>query len=131
MLRSFLRSKIHRAVVTHVDKEYEGSITIPPYVMKIADIDEFESVEVWNITNGNRFQTYAIMGASSNEFAVNGAAAHLCSAGDLIIIASFGFLNADQKNAHMPSVVFMNSDNTVKETGKEIPGPQKRGSSGE
>jgi aspartate 1-decarboxylase len=126
MLRSFLRSKIHRARVTHVDVDYEGSITLPPHIMESSDILQFESVEVWNVTNGNRFQTYAIEGSSSSEFAVNGAAAHLCNVGDVVIIAAFGYINTDQKDAHIPRVVFMDENNMIKEIGKEIPGPKRR-----
>jgi len=126
MLRSFLRSKIHRARVTHVDKDYEGSITLPPQILEMSDILQFESVEVWNVTNGNRFQTYAIEGNSSNEFAVNGAAAHLCNVDDIIIIASFGYINTDGKTKYSPRVIFMNDDNSIKGIGQEVPGPQKR-----
>lgn len=126
MLRSILRSKIHRAIVTHVDIDYEGSISIPKNLLGKSDIAQFESVEVWNVTNGNRFQTYAIESGSDNEIAVNGAAAHLCNVGDILIIASFGYLTSEEILTLDPKVLFLDENNKIKFIDKEIAGPSKR-----
>jgi len=89
-MRSFLRSKIHRATVTHADLHYEGSLSIDPALMEAADIAPFEEVHVWNITRGTRLTTYAIEAPSdSGVICANGAAAHRVQVGDLIIIATF------------------------------------------
>ena len=89
MLRTVLRSKIHRATVTEADLNYTGSITIDPDLMKAAALMPFEQVEIYDITHGNRLSTYVITGRpGSGEICINGAAAHLMKPGDLVIIAS-------------------------------------------
>ena len=88
MNRKLLKSKIHGATVTHADLKYEGSITIAPELLKASDIAPYEAVQIWNVTNGNRFETYAIIGDSgSKDISVNGAAARLVQPGDKVIIA--------------------------------------------
>lgn len=90
MIRRMLKSKIHRAVVTQANVEYEGSISIDTDLLEAADILPYESVDVWDCTNGSRLTTYAIPGAAgSGEICINGAAAHLVKPGDLVIIASW------------------------------------------
>lgn len=127
MLRRFLRSKIHKAHVTHADLEYEGSISIPPELLKSSKILPNEAVEIWNVTNGNRLETYAIEGLSgSKDICINGAAAHLCRPGDVIIIACFSYLTEVDIITHKPTVVFVDSNNKIKQITEEIPGPQKR-----
>lgn len=114
--RKMLKSKIHRASVTQADLEYEGSITISPELLKAANILPFEAVNVWNITAGTRFETYAITGESgSTDICVNGAAAHLVSLGDLIIIASFSQVLEEDCAALVPTVVFVDQFNRLKE----------------
>lgn len=126
MLRRFLGAKIHRAKVTHVDVNYEGSITVPHNILEMSGILPYESVEVWNVTNGNRFQTYTITGNDESIFAVNGAAAHLCSPDDILIIASFVYLTSEMIESHKPSVVFLDDKNGIKGVFEEIAGPDKR-----
>ena len=93
MFRKFLRSKIHRATVTQADLHYEGSLTLPPDLLIAAGIAPFEAVQVWNVTRGTRLETYAILGEiGSNDVCINGAAAHLVRPGDIIIVATFGFI---------------------------------------
>lgn len=93
MRRTFLKSKIHRATVTHADLEYEGSVSIDEDLLDASGIWEFEAVHVWNITRGTRLQTYAIRGQrGSGVICINGAAAHLNKPGDLVILASFAEL---------------------------------------
>ena len=89
-MREMFRSKIHRATVTHANLAYEGSVTIDDDLLKAADILEFEKVHVWNVTRGTRLVTYAMRGEpGSGVICINGAAAHLVSPGDLVIIATF------------------------------------------
>jgi aspartate 1-decarboxylase len=111
-----LKSKIHRAVVTHADLEYEGSITVSPELLQMADILPYESVHIWNVSAGTRFETYAIEGVpGSHHICVNGAAAHLVTPGDIIIIASFIQLAEEACRAHLPTVVFVDANNCMKE----------------
>lgn len=127
MLRQVLRSKIHRATVTHADLNYEGSVTISPELLDAAGIAPYESVHVWNITNGERFQTYAILGESkSSDISINGAAAHLCTPGDLVIIACFGYFNSTELIACNPKVVFVDERNQIISKGQEVAGPLLR-----
>jgi len=97
MLREICKSKIHRATVTEVNLNYEGSLTIDEELMEAADILPFEKVYVFNVTNGARFETYAIPGQrGSGVICVNGAAARLAQVGDLVIIASFALLTDEE-----------------------------------
>jgi len=133
MLRKILRSKLHRATITHADIQYEGSISIPPSLLAAAEIIPHEAVEIWNVTNGNRLETYAIMGTESEDssavqtISINGAAAHLCRPGDVIIIACFGFFSGEDGGRYVPKCVFLDEKNRVKNIGKEVPGPEVRG----
>ncbi len=126
--RKMLRAKIHRATVTDADLDYEGSLTIPPELMKLADIKEFEAVNVWDVNRGTRFETYAITGEpNSGRICVNGAAAHLASPGDLIIIACFAEVPESEASEVRPIVVFVDEKNCAVRSDVEIPGPHRRG----
>lgn len=115
-----LKSKIHRATVTHADLSYEGSITIAPELLEAADILPNEAVHVWNVSAGTRFQTYTIEGTpGSTSVCVNGAAAHLVTPGDIIIIASFVEIENEKCSVWNPTVVFVNEKNQIKETRAE------------
>jgi aspartate 1-decarboxylase len=123
--RRMLRAKIHRATVTEANLHYEGSITIPPDLLEHSGIVEYEAVNVWNVTRGTRFETYAITGLEgSRDICVNGAAAHLASPGDIVIIASFAEVPESLVREFRPTIVFVDKDNRVTETGHEIPGPR-------
>ena len=112
MYRNMLRSKIHRATVTGADLHYEGSVTIDEALMAQADILPHQEVEIWNVTNGERFRTYALRGrANSGVVCINGAAAHKASAGDLVIIATFGWMSETEARAWEPKVVFVDERN--------------------
>ena len=90
MRRTFFKSKIDRATVTHADLDYEGSVSIDEDLMDAAGFLEYEAVHVWNITRGTRLQTYAIKGErGSGIICINGAAAHLNRPGDMVILATF------------------------------------------
>src|SRR5476651_353718 len=94
MRRFMLKSKIHRAMVTHADVNYQGSLTLDAHLLHAGDIVPYEEVHVWNVTRGTRFRTYAMMGEiGSGVVCANGAAALLVSPGDLIIIATFTLLD--------------------------------------
>ena len=115
MMRFFLRSKIHRATVTEANLEYEGSITIDNHLMSAAGLLPFEKVEVYHVTNGNRFETYVIEGeGGKGDICVNGAAAHLVRRGDQVIIACYAALHEGQILHHRPKLVFVDEQNRVK-----------------
>lgn len=129
MYRKFLRSKIHRATVTHADLDYEGSLTLPPPLMRAADILPHEAVQVWNVTRGSRLETYAIGGdQQSLDISANGAAAHHIRPGDIVIIATFQFLvdAAEHPETAEPNVVFVDGQNRILNIGEEVPGPNRR-----
>ena len=120
MLREICKSKIHRATVTEVNLNYEGSLTIDEELMEAADILPFEKVYVFNVTNGARFETYAIPGErGSGVICVNGAAARLAQVGDLVIIASFALLTDEELKTFKAKVVLVDSKNRVKEVREE------------
>lgn len=121
MYRRMLKSKIHRARVTQAELDYEGSITISPELLTAANILPHEAVHIWNVTAGTRFETYTIEGApKSRGICVNGAAAHLVTPGDIIIIASFIQMEEAQCRTHIPTVVFVNEYNEIKELRPEM-----------
>ena len=106
MHRFMLKSKIHRATVTQADVDYEGSLTLDPELLQVADILPGEQVHVWNVTRGTRLWTYAIAGpVGSGIVCVNGAAAHLAQPGDLIIVATFTLLDDAEARRHRPRVI--------------------------
>lgn len=123
MKRKMLKSKIHRATVTGADLHYEGSITIDSELMKKADILPYEAVDIWNVTYGTRFQTYAIEGQpGSGVICINGAAARMVSKGDMVIIASWLEIDADEAAAYEPKLVFVDEKNVPTEQKTESPG---------
>jgi len=119
--RRMLKSKIHRARVTHADLNYEGSITLSSSLLEAADLLPYEAVHVWNVTAGTRFETYTIEGKpTSHAVCVNGAAARLVSPGDLIIIASFIQVPDAACRAFKPRVVFVDEQNQIREMRPEV-----------
>ena len=112
MLRTFLRSKLHRATITAADPDYEGSISIDRSLCRAAELLEFEQVDVYDITNGARFTTYVIYG-DAGQVQVNGAAAQLVRRGDLIIVAAYATLVPDEIGRLKPRVVLLGPGNTV------------------
>ena len=115
MLRCFLRSKIHRAVVTHKDLHYEGSLGIDAKLMELADLSYGEKVDIYNISNGNRFSTYVVPADyGSGHIRVLGAAAHKVEKGDLLIIASYVFLNDNERLSFKPKVISVDHSNQPK-----------------
>ncbi|MCX7089848.1 MAG: aspartate 1-decarboxylase [Legionellales bacterium] len=119
--RRMLKSKIHRARVTQADLNYEGSITISPELLVKANILPNEAVNIWNVTAGTRFETYAIEGnPGSSDVCVNGAAAHLVTPGDIVIIASFIQLIEHECSTHLPIVIFVDEKNHIRGIRPEV-----------
>jgi aspartate 1-decarboxylase len=114
MKRTFLKSKIHRATVTFADLNYEGSITIDKNLCEKADILQYEKVDIYNISNGERFSTYVIYGGEG-EIGLNGAAARKVHSGDLIIIASYAEYDEEESLRQKPKLVFVDKSNSIKE----------------
>jgi aspartate 1-decarboxylase len=114
MQRIMLRAKIHRATVTQCDLNYEGSCGIDQDLLEAADIREFEKVELYNINNGERFSTYAILGKrGSGEISLNGAAARLAQLGDLLIICTYAPMSDAEVAENQPKIVFVNDKNRI------------------
>lgn len=112
MLRTMMRTKIHRATVTDANLEYVGSITIDRDLMDTADLAEFEQVHVVDVNNGARFETYVIEGErGSGTMCVNGAAARLVQKGDKIIVIAYGALDEAEMDGFQPKVVLVDDDN--------------------
>ncbi len=110
MILNVLKSKIHRAVVTGADLNYEGSIAIDKKLINAANLNKFERVEIYNISNGERFATYVIEG-TDGEISLNGAAARLVQKGDLIIIACYAQMSEEEMQSFEPKIVFVDENN--------------------
>lgn len=115
MQRTLLKSKLHRATVTQADMHYEGSISIDTELLKQADILPYERVDIYNISNGNRFSTYAIEGGPG-EIGLNGAAARMVQVGDLVIIANYANYFDDECHDHKAMKLLLNSKNQIEKT---------------
>jgi aspartate 1-decarboxylase len=112
--RIMLKAKIHRARVTDANLDYEGSITIDEALMEAAVILPYEQVQIYNVTNGNRFETYVLKGKrNSGIICINGAAAHKATADDLIIIASYGLLDKEEYTRHLPKLIYVDEANRI------------------
>ena len=127
MLRTMLKSKIHRATVTHADLHYVGSVTVDADLMDAADLLPGEQVAIVDVTNGARLQTYTIAGErGSGVLGINGAAAHLVHPGDLVILIGYGQLDTAEARGLQPRVVFVDAANRIVGTGSDraeaIPG---------
>ena len=114
MIRAFLRSKIHRAAVTHVDIDYEGSLSLDEDLMKAAGLAPFERIDVYNVSNGERFSTYVIRGEKgSRQVGVFGAAGRKVKVGDVIIIAAYAYLQDSEIEFFTPKIVLMGEGNRI------------------
>ena len=120
MLRTMLKSKIHRATVTQADLHYVGSVTIDADLMDAADLLEGEQVTIVDIDNGNRLVTYAITGErGSGVIGINGAAAHLVHPGDLVILIAYGTMEDAQAREYRPRIVFVDAANRQTDLGAD------------
>ncbi|MFJ7184004.1 aspartate 1-decarboxylase [Lysinibacillus xylanilyticus] len=118
MIIHMLKGKIHRAVITEANLDYVGSITIDEDLMENSGILEYEKVQIVDLNNGARFETYVIAGErGSGVICLNGAAARCVQKGDKVIIMAYCQLNEVEASAYKPKVVFVNEDNSIKEVG--------------
>ncbi|OZA30418.1 MAG: aspartate 1-decarboxylase [Hydrogenophilales bacterium 17-61-9] len=122
MQRTMLKSKLHRATVTHSELHYEGSCAIDEALLDAANIHEYEQIQIYNVTNGERFTTYAIRAArGSGVISVNGAAAHKANPGDLVIIATYAVYNELELARYEPELVYIGEGNRILDTRHAIP----------
>ena len=120
MLRTMLKSKIHRATVTQADLHYVGSVTVDLDLLEAADILPGQQVDVVDVTNGARLTTYAIPGGrGEGQVCINGAAAHLVHPGDVVILIAYGQLADAEARAYEPRVVLVDADNRVADLGDD------------
>lgn len=122
MQRTMLKSKIHRATVTHSELHYEGSCAIDENLLDAADICEYQQIDIYNVNNGERFTTYAIRAErGSGTISINGAAARRAMVGDLVIIAAYAAYSELELEKYQPELVFVDGHNRIKETRQFIP----------
>ncbi|MFW5431435.1 MAG: aspartate 1-decarboxylase [Methylophilaceae bacterium] len=114
MQRTMLKSKLHRVHVTHSELHYEGSCAIDEALLEAANISEYEKIEIYNVTNGERFSTYAIRAERhSGIISTNGAAAHKAKPKDIVIIATYAQYNALELETYKPDLVYVDDQNRI------------------
>ncbi len=124
MLRTMMKSKIHRATVTQADLHYVGSVTVDEDLLDAADLLPGELVHIVDIDNGARLETYTIAGPrGSGVIGINGAAARLVHPGDLVILISYGLMDENEAKSHLPRVVHVDGANRIVELGKDPAAP--------
>jgi aspartate 1-decarboxylase len=117
-----LKSKLHRVRVTHAELDYEGSCAIDETLLEAADIREYQQIEIYNVSNGERFTTYAIRAErDSGIVSVNGAAAHKAKPGDIVIIAAYATYNELELAKYAPQLVYVDEKNRIVERRDHIP----------
>ena len=122
MVITLLKAKLHRVTTTQVELDYEGSCAIDGVLLDAAGILEYEQIQIYNITNGERFTTYAIRAEEgSGTISVNGAAAHKANVGDLLIIAAYAQLDAEEARQFKPTLVYVDENNRITHTRNQIP----------
>lgn len=122
MQRTMLKSKLHRVHVTHSELHYEGSCAIDENLLEAANISEYEQIHLYNVTNGERFSTYAILAErGSGIISVNGAAAHKAAPGDIMIIASYASYNELELQKFSPQLVYVDNNNRIQSQRNAIP----------
>ncbi len=119
---TLLKAKLHRACVTHVEADYEGSCAVDGDLLKLAGIQEYEQIQIHNLNNGERFTTYAIRAEhGSHIISVNGAVAHKAAVGDRVIICAYAGFNAQEVAIFKPILVYCDDHNQVTGTTNAIP----------
>ena len=122
MQRTMLKSKLHRVTTTHSELHYEGSCAIDQDLLDAANIKEYEQIDIWNINNGERFTTYAILAErGSGVISVNGSAARKAAPGDILIIATFATYTEVELAKHEPQLIYVDSQNRIARIGNKIP----------
>ncbi|KPK37069.1 MAG: aspartate decarboxylase [Gammaproteobacteria bacterium SG8_47] len=119
---TMLKCKLHRATVTHAELEYEGSCAIDAALLEAAGLREYEQIQIYNVSNGKRFTTYAIQAErDSGVISINGAAAHKASPGDIVIICAYAQLDEQELARFQPTLVYLDENNRVRDTRHTIP----------
>ncbi|HWU82738.1 MAG TPA: aspartate 1-decarboxylase [Methylophilaceae bacterium] len=122
MLRTMLKSKLHRVHVTHSELDYEGSCAIDETLLDAADIHEYQQIDIYNVNNGERFTTYAIRAQrDSGTISVNGAAARKAAPGDLLIIATFATYQEHELSHYQPQLIYVDAHNRIERKSHRIP----------
>ncbi len=122
MQTTMLKAKLHRARVTHSELEYEGSCAIDGHLLEVSGIREYEQIEIYNASNGERFRTYAIRAEDgSGIISVNGAAAHKADPGDIVIICAYVGLTQQELASFKPKLVYLDENNQITHTRNTIP----------
>lgn len=122
MQLTVLKAKLHQACVTHAELDYEGSCAIDGKLLDLAGIHEYEQIQIYNISNGARFTTYAIRAENgSRVISVNGAAAHKAKPGDRVIICSYGSIDEKDISRYKPTLVYLDQQNHIKQIKDNIP----------
>jgi len=122
MRLTMLQAKLHRAHVTHSEKEYEGSCAIDSELLAAAGIREYQQISIYNVSNGERFQTYAIAAEKGSKIiSVNGAAAHKADPGDCLIICAYAEFDEAELATFKPTLVYLDENNDIKRIGNFIP----------
>lgn len=122
MQRTMLKSKLHRVHVTHSELHYEGSCAIDEALLEAANIREYEKIDIYNVTNGERFSTYAIRAdRHSGIISTNGAAAHKAKPDDIVIIATYSQYSALELETYQPDLIYVDDQNRIKELKNKIP----------
>lgn len=122
MQRTMLKSKLHRVRVTQSELHYEGSCAIDEALLEAADIREYQQIDVYNVTNGERFSTYAILAQrDSGIISVNGAAAHKAAPDDILIIAAFAQYHENELENFVPQLIYVDATNRIKDRRNDIP----------
>lgn len=121
MQLTLLKCKLHQARVTHAELDYDGSCAIDDDLLELAGLREFEQIQIYNITNGERFTTYAIRAErGSGVISMNGAAAHKASPGDTVIIAAYAIMDEAEAEEFVPRLVYLDEQNQVRRTAGQI-----------
>lgn len=122
MLRTMLQAKLHRVRVTQSELHYEGSCAIDDDLLDAAGIMEYQAIDIYNVTNGERFSTYAIRAQrGSGTISVNGAAAHKANPGDILIIATFAVYSEIELHKYHPRLVYVDENNRIVAQRDQIP----------
>lgn len=122
MQLTLLKAKLHRACVTHSELDYEGSCAIDENLLQAAGIHEYEQIHIYNIANGERFETYAIRAeAGSGIISVNGAAAHKAQPGDRVIICTYAILSQQELSSFKPTLIYLDEHNNITRSSHSIP----------
>ena len=122
MLSTYLKAKLHMGSVTQAELWYDGSCAIDADLLALSEMQPFEQIDIYNVTNGQRFTTYVIVAeAGSGIISMNGATARKCQVGDRIIIASYGLFTEQEASEYKPKLVYLNPDKSVERSANTIP----------